>query len=195
MISAEAQASPKSASPNPQKAPAYDLDPAGLLVYLDPWFAGTITFWLYFWSVLLTLFVLVIVLMPVQRKADSGSASARRFVMIGIVSVVIGCAFAGPWIYALLRHTPMGDPHRAERAAAADGATIVVSRSSLSLSAATAAELWRWATQEFVQHEGLQAEKDFFLPPGRGVVISSASLSNQWLGSGGGWWKVSTGTG
>jgi hypothetical protein len=97
------------------------LDPAGLLVYLDPWFAGTIAFWLYFWSVLLTLFVLVVVLMPVRREADSASASARRLVMIAIVSVVIGCAFAGPWIYALLRYTPMGDPYRAERAAAANG--------------------------------------------------------------------------
>src|SRR5216684_5389248 len=35
-----------STAPNPSKAPTWMFDPLDALVYVDPWFAGTIIFWI-----------------------------------------------------------------------------------------------------------------------------------------------------
>ena len=91
--SPEAETTPV-ATPNPAMAPASALSAVEILVYADPWFAGTISIWLAVW---------LPVLVSYSIFATCADARRRRASMLAVASFLLGTAFAAPWICGLYR--------------------------------------------------------------------------------------------
>ncbi|MGH7134791.1 MAG: hypothetical protein ACREHD_03575 [Pirellulales bacterium] len=86
-------------SPNPQKAPLWmTIGPAGLLVYVDPWWAGVIL-------PLMTIVALPVLLYVVAVPFfwPYGLPDKSRRLLLVILSFLVGFFFAAPWLYSLLR--------------------------------------------------------------------------------------------
>ena len=95
--SAAPQATPV-ATPNPASPPPSWLSSLELLAYADPWFAGTIFFWLILW--LPILFVYLVVSVAVLRPPGADSVSPfRRPLPLLTFSLFLGTVFAVPWFY------------------------------------------------------------------------------------------------
>ncbi|HEX7448972.1 MAG TPA: hypothetical protein VF306_15575 [Pirellulales bacterium] len=94
---------PPVGSPNPAKAPIWMQGPGDLLVYGDPWVAGTG----YFWYVLEIAIVIGLVAWSVVTTADAANRKAagqhRVWFQLVAISIAVGFVLAGPWYYALLR--------------------------------------------------------------------------------------------
>jgi hypothetical protein len=85
-----------SGSPNPGRAAWHLYGPSDVLVHVEPWFAGTIAFWLYPWLLVLVAFVLASALWwPTGQP--------RRLPMILLLARLLGTLSALPWLYALFR--------------------------------------------------------------------------------------------
>jgi hypothetical protein len=95
-------------APNPTKAPWYFMGPIELLVYFDPWFSGTIIFWLYLWGAILVGFALLSVLLLPPRDQDGLMSSISRWHSFAFLSLMVGCVFAAPWLYTLVRFVLQG---------------------------------------------------------------------------------------
>jgi hypothetical protein len=97
---------PVSRIPSPAKAPAWELGFSGILVYADPYFAGTIYFYRIAWLALFGILATSIVLWTsgiAQRKTRRASAKRRpSFLLVISVSLVAGLLLATPWIYAVV---------------------------------------------------------------------------------------------
>lgn len=92
-------------TPNPRPAPWFFLGPIELLVYLEPWFAGTIVIWLILWVPALAIFVVGVLLKWPSQRPEPNS---RGLPSLALLSVLMGLAFAAPWIYALVRYACLG---------------------------------------------------------------------------------------
>ncbi len=86
-------------TPNPAKATEYMPGPVDYLVGADPWFAGTILFWLVPWIALLVSYAIGsgFLLQP-AREATS---RWRRFERLLAIGFALGVIFALPWFYGL----------------------------------------------------------------------------------------------
>lgn len=87
-------------TPNPAQAPTVLLSPTELLVSTDPWFAGTMIFWL--WPGVFALSGLAIAaavaVKPAAVEPMSKWRRPRSWLGIALLS---GCVFAMPWFYAV----------------------------------------------------------------------------------------------
>ncbi len=90
-------------APNPARAPVWMLGPAAVLVYVDPYFAGTLYLWLAPGAVLLVGIVLWAAGLPVLRKEMSLAPACPSITRLVLVSTAMGLFLAAPWIYALVR--------------------------------------------------------------------------------------------
>jgi hypothetical protein len=100
IVSMRRETSTQSLTPNPSPAPWYFLGPAELLTYLDPWFAGTIAFWIYPWLAILVAFLVWSV---VWLPAAGSRAQGKQRKLPVVSSLTLGCVFAAPWWYALAK--------------------------------------------------------------------------------------------
>ena len=91
--SPEAETTPV-ATPNPSKAPASALSAVEILVYADPWFAGTISIWLVAWLPVLVAYSILAACTPERRRRPALKVAA---------SFMLGTAFAAPWFFGLYR--------------------------------------------------------------------------------------------
>ncbi len=84
-------------TPNPERASWYMVcDPFNLLVSVDPWFAGTILWWVYACLIVGGAFALVAaILWPI--------GPVRKIKLLAMLSALVGFVFALPWYYALFR--------------------------------------------------------------------------------------------
>jgi hypothetical protein len=87
------------ATPNPSRPPAEFLGPLELLVFVEPWFAGTLVFWLAPWLAILLAYPLA----AAALVRFSASSIPRRPVLLPAIALLLGAAFAIPWVYALCR--------------------------------------------------------------------------------------------
>ena len=88
------------ATPNPSKAPWYFMGPAELVVYADPWFAGTFAFWYYPWLVGLAGYVCAV---GVWWPVKSPSSGRSPLLSLAMLSSLLGLIFAAPWFYGLIK--------------------------------------------------------------------------------------------
>lgn len=98
---------PTAPTPNPAIPPGALLDPHSALVYAEPWFAGTIGIWwllglLVFGAVTLIVVTLIAVALPRRTKGE-GDALPLRPRALYFLSLLLGCIFAAPWIYGIIR--------------------------------------------------------------------------------------------
>ena len=78
-------------------------DPLDALVYVDPWFAGTIIFWIVpgvFFLVGLVLWSAGVLLFRRDATTSPKSPSVAKLLLI---SSAVGLILAIPWLYALTR--------------------------------------------------------------------------------------------
>jgi hypothetical protein len=90
-------------APNPEKAPAWMLGPIDVLIYVDPWFAGTIVFWLLPGAVILAGLMLWTTGMLGLRKGRANSPACPPVFRILLISSIVGLFLALPWLYAITR--------------------------------------------------------------------------------------------
>ena len=90
-------------APNPERAPAWLLGPIDVLVYVDPWFAGTIVFWLLPGAVILAGLLLWATGMLGSRKPGADSRACRLVLRVLPISVAVGLLLALPWLYSITR--------------------------------------------------------------------------------------------
>ena len=86
-------------SPNPQRAPLWMLWPAGLLVYTDPWWAGTL---LPLFTIVVPPVAVFVVLVPFVWPVGA-QGQPRRLGLLWAGALMLGIVLAGPWIYGLVR--------------------------------------------------------------------------------------------
>ena len=87
--------------PNPSKAPVSMLGSADVLVHADPWFAGTIGYWIVVCSTVAAALIVAALCVPAP---PSERAIRRRSLRIwGVGSLLLGLLFAAPWFYGLFR--------------------------------------------------------------------------------------------
>jgi hypothetical protein len=83
--------------PNPNAASLSKWTPGELLVFVDPWFAGVLVYWLAFCIAAAALFVAAVFLKwPI---GPTGRPKRRHLLAIALL---IGTVFAGPWAYGLI---------------------------------------------------------------------------------------------
>lgn len=88
----------ESVSPNPQQAPLWmTMDPAGLLVYVDPWWAGV---FLPLITIVVPPLAIYVVAVPFVWPVGSFDQS-RRLRLLVALSLLLGLVFAAPWLIAL----------------------------------------------------------------------------------------------
>jgi hypothetical protein len=85
-------------TPNPKPAPPWILGPLGLLVYADPWYAGTGSHLLTFGASCLVAIVIGVFL---GWPIGSGQRSNRTMLLV-LLALLAGSAFAGPWVHAVI---------------------------------------------------------------------------------------------
>jgi hypothetical protein len=90
-------------SPNPAKAPAWNFGLAEVLVYADPYFAGTIHLWLLPGAALLALVCLWAAGVPVLTKPREAGWPVPGYAKVVGVSLAVGLLLAWPWVYAWVR--------------------------------------------------------------------------------------------
>ena len=87
-----------SATPNPAAASSSSLGLVEAMVAIDPWFAGTIIFWL------IPLLSAVTVFSVIAAALVCPSASrVRRWSTLLAMSVFLGMVLAAPWFFGLYR--------------------------------------------------------------------------------------------
>jgi hypothetical protein len=84
--------------PNPDSAPPSMWTPSELLVYLDPWFAGVLAYWL---VVSVALAALIVTAVFLLWPIEAGGQSTRRC-LLAAISLLIGTVLAAPWAYGLI---------------------------------------------------------------------------------------------
>lgn len=90
-------------TPNPSQAPAAYLGPAEVLVYADPFFAGTILWWLIFCAAFLGGYTIVSTAIVRFRSAGVTPLVFRPSVLL-LGSLLLGAFFVvAPWLFALCR--------------------------------------------------------------------------------------------
>jgi hypothetical protein len=92
-----------SKAPNPAKAPTWMLDPVDALVYVDPWFAGTVIFWIIPGLFILVGLVLWAASVLVFRRDATSSPRCLSVAKLLLTSAAVGLFLAIPWLYALSR--------------------------------------------------------------------------------------------
>jgi len=85
-------------TPNPSKAPVYLLGPADLLVAVDPWYAGTLLFWLVPWLGVLLGLAIVATIAAEPHALDMPMGWLRRRSTWLAIALAAGALFASPWI-------------------------------------------------------------------------------------------------
>lgn len=73
------------------------MGPIEVLVYLDPWFAGTILYWL------ALMVVALIGLVLWAGQSTSAETAKRSSLRVFLVSANVGLILAAPWMYAYAR--------------------------------------------------------------------------------------------
>ena len=92
-----------SATPNPAKVPAQMLGPADLLVAVDPWFAGTLVFWIVPWLLVIVGFTILATAIVQPTHSKDQFLRIRRPSTLLAISLVLGIVLALPWIYGVIR--------------------------------------------------------------------------------------------
>jgi hypothetical protein len=89
-------------SPNPTRAPASMLGLGEVLVYADPYLAGTFYLWVVPGIALFALLVLWAMGAPVLIKKRYAGPSEPGLLKVAVASLAIGAFLAMPWLYALV---------------------------------------------------------------------------------------------
>lgn len=87
------------ATPNPSSSPGL-LGPLEILAFADPWFAGTIAFWLIPWLMVLVLFAIAAAAAVNGDRQQQVSWWRRPAALIAF-SFFLGQLFACPWYYGV----------------------------------------------------------------------------------------------
>lgn len=90
-------------SPNPTKLPAWRLGPLDVVVYADPYLAGTLTLWLLPGVALLIGVGLWGAGVPMLSKERPACWPVPRLLKVVWVSLAVGSFLALPWFYAWIR--------------------------------------------------------------------------------------------
>lgn len=99
----EADAPPPGRIPSPAKMPVYLLGPFDVVVYTDPWFAGTIRFWFAPWLGLVVLCgILGMIFVEPRRQGAPRPATGRSGTWL-LAGLILGLVLAGPWVYGVFR--------------------------------------------------------------------------------------------
>jgi hypothetical protein len=92
---------PKAPSPNPAMAPGAFLDPNSAMVFVDPWFAGTIGYW--WWLCLSVVVAASVMVFAIRRTtAPTDAAPSLKLTTVYLLSLLLGALFASPWIYGTI---------------------------------------------------------------------------------------------
>jgi hypothetical protein len=102
LVSSRRFASGPSTTPNPAPWP-FLLGPNEVLVYIEPWFAGTILFWWLFWVPAILLWSLATAYLGSPINSKPASNVLRRLIIVVSLSALLGVIFASPWLYALAK--------------------------------------------------------------------------------------------
>jgi hypothetical protein len=92
-----------SQAPNPAKAPMRMFGPVEALAYIDPWFAGTIIFWLYPCALFVcgyTIWASGVLALRKDAKAPLRIICVAR---LALISIILGLFPSIPWLYAVSR--------------------------------------------------------------------------------------------
>ena len=87
-------------TPNPQKGPMFLLGPHEWLVYYDPWFAGTLAPFLWYWCHLLGAWLVAMLVWELRLNGEPGRTAWKWQTC---VTLLVGMIGAAPWLYTLFR--------------------------------------------------------------------------------------------
>ncbi len=79
------------------------LGPADLLVAVDPWFAGTLVFWIVPWLLVIVGFTILATAIVQPTHSKDHFLRIRRPSTLLAISLVLGIVLALPWIYGVIR--------------------------------------------------------------------------------------------